>query len=286
VDKPNVASNAAPPKSFRIDGMCCGEECSLLRRIVGPLAGGAENLAFDILERKMTILAPPAGLTNEAVMKSVAATGMKAVSVEEHPSGAGDHGHDHGDAKGRRVAAILSGVLLCAGFVWHWFSTGNLLAALHGGEESASAGLPFASIVLYGLAAVSGGWFVFPRAWLAVRRLRPDMHLLMTLAAVGAAILGDWFEAGAVTFLFGVSLALEDWSVQRARHAVAALLKLTPQQARVVFGTGEAYLAPEEVRVGSIVSVKPGERFPLDGVVKSGSSEVLKSLARRSSPAP
>jgi len=56
------------------------------------------------------------------------------------------------------------------------------------------------------------------------------MNLLMTIAVVGAAVIGEWFEASTVSFLFGLSLALESWSVGRARRAVEALIDLTPQR--------------------------------------------------------
>ena len=80
-------------------------------------------------------------------------------------------------------------------------------------------------MALYTLGILAGAWHFLPKAFHAARRLRPDMNLLMAVAVVGAVAIGEWFEAATVAFLFAVSLALESWSIGRARHAIAALNK-------------------------------------------------------------
>src|SRR5262249_49603824 len=84
---------------------------------------------------------------------------------------------------------------------------------------------------------------------------------------------GEWFEASTVAFLFSLSLALEAWSVGRARRAVEALLDLNPAAVRVLRPDGsEAQVPPDQVPVGTAFMVKPGERVPLDGRVVRGAS--------------
>ena len=75
---------------------------------------------------------------------------------------------------------------------------------------------------------------MLPKAFAAIRRLQPDMNLLMTVAVIGAIVIGEWFEAATVSFLFSLSLLLESWSVNRARRAVAALMELAPPTVRVL----------------------------------------------------
>jgi len=135
---------------------------------------------------------------------------------------------------------------------------------------------PLAASVLYVIGAVAGAWFVIPRALASATRLRPDMNLLMTVAVSGALAVGEWLEAAMVAFLFAVSLLLEHWSVGRARRAISALLDLTPPLARVLPADGgDPVETPvEQVRMGSVVVVRPGERIPLDGQVLSGCSRV------------
>ena len=120
-----------------------------------------------------------------------------------------------------------------------------------------------------------GSGAVLPKAVIAVRRLRPDINFLMVIAVSGAVLIGEWFEGATVAFLFSLSLALEAWSIGRARRAVESLLELTPQTAHVVRGEGlTEEVRAEAVPVAARIRVKPGERFPLDGVVTAGSGAV------------
>ena len=120
-----------------------------------------------------------------------------------------------------------------------------------------------------------GARFVVVKALSAARRLRPDINLLMVIAVCGALGIGEWFEAATVTFLFSLSLALEGWSIGRARRAIAVLLDLAPPTARLKLDDGEERDVPAvEVPVGSRFVVMPGEKIPLDGEVAAGASAV------------
>ena len=238
--------------SFRISGMCCVEEVAALRAGVGPLVGGADNLAFDILNGRMIVLS--GDVASDAIVRAVARTGMKAQPWSAaNASGADENGR-------RRRQAILtgaSGAMTGIGFVLE-----SLML------------LPVPAHAVEAVAVVIGLWFVLPKAWLAIRRQRPDMNLLMTVAVIGAIGLGDWLEAASVSFLFALSLTLESWSAGRARHAIAALMDLSPPTVRVKSPGGEVEMAPSEVPVGAVFVVHPGERIPLDGRILSGESGV------------
>ncbi len=152
---------------------------------------------------------------------------------------------------------------------------GGVAAALGSEGLSATATLLLIARVLYMGAVLSGAWFVLPKAWYSFRRLRPDMNLLMTIAVLGAIGIGEWFEAATVSFLFALSLALESWSVGRARRAVEALMKIAPESVSVVQPDGTSQATPSaQVAVGTIFRVPPGERIGLDGTVTQGITEV------------
>jgi Cd2+/Zn2+-exporting ATPase len=241
---------------FKIRGMDCAEEIAVLKREVGPLVGGEDRLAFDLLRAKMTVLDPPAGVSEERIAAAVERGGMQAQRWAEVPEELDPPGVWR--RRGRSVLTAVSGVAAAAG-----------LAA------QAGLGDVGAARVCYAIAILAGSWFVLPKAWQSLRRLRPDMNLLMTIAVLGAVAIGEWFEAASVAFLFSVSLALESWSVGRARRAVAALMDLSPRTARLRRPDGrDEELPAEQVEVGSRLIVKPGERIPLDGRVVSGASEV------------
>ncbi|MCZ7645692.1 MAG: heavy metal translocating P-type ATPase [Planctomycetota bacterium] len=269
---------------FQIRGMDCAEEVAVLKREVGPLVGGEANLSFDILNGVMTVQAKAFILPND-VIAAVERTGMHAEpwsEAREIPAGGFWSRH-------RRIfLTAASGSLAAAGFIAHSTLAGGFSNALGLDAPGHEQAPPILAQVLYALSILAGAWQVLPKAWLALRRLRPDMNALMTFAVIGAVCIGEWFEAATVAFLFAVSLLLESWSVDRARKAVAALMKLSPEFARVKSANGqEKNVAPEQVEIGAKVVVRPGDKVPLDGRVVEGSSAVNQApITGESAPVP
>ncbi len=263
-------------RTFRIGGMDCADEVNALKRTVGALPG-VGGLDFNLIEGTMTVEFAASPGDPEAVRDAVRRAGLTAQAVGETcPSGVCAVEEGWWRKRGRAVMCWSSGALVLAGFLTHVVLHANLLHALVGGEVAGSRAFPLPVILLYAAAGVTGGWFVAPKAWLALRRLRPDMNLLMTVAVLGAMAIGQWFEAGTVTFLFALSLLLESWSVSRARRAIRSLVSLTPPTARYVCPRdGDVMEKPvAEVPVGATVLVRPGERIPLDGIVTKGRTSV------------
>ena len=263
-------------RTFRIGGMDCADEVNALKRTVGALPA-VGSLDFNLIEGTMTVEFAASPADAEAVRDAVRRAGLNAEAVDETcPSGVCAVEEGWWRRRGRAVMCWSSGALVLAGFLTHVVLHVNLLHALVGGEAAGSRAFPLPVILLYAAAVVAGGWFVAPKAWLALRRLRPDMNLLMTVAVLGAMAIGQWFEAGTVTFLFALSLLLESWSVSRARRAIRSLVSLTPPTARYVCPRdGDVMEKPvAEVPVGATVLVRPGERIPLDGIVTKGRTSV------------
>ena len=115
------------------------------------------------------------------------------------------------------------------------------------------------------------------RAWRSLRTASLDINVLMVIAVVGATILGDWLEAAAVVWLFGIAQWLETRSLSRARGAIRALMTLTPATASVRRGGVEHDVPVESVQVGETVVVRPGGRVPVDGQVLAGHSAIDQS---------
>jgi Cd2+/Zn2+-exporting ATPase len=163
--------------------------------------------------------------------------------------------------KGLSAAALLvtaSGVFTGLGILLQWI----------GFQTGWPSNIPFA------IAIVSGGWLIAPKALRSLRSLSLDMNVLMTVAVIGAVAIGQHAEGAAVVFLFSLSELLESWSVGRARRAIQALMKLTPDVALVKREGGFQEVPASEVAVGETVQVKSGQRVPLDGTVTSGASSI------------
>jgi Cd2+/Zn2+-exporting ATPase len=170
----------------------------------------------------------------------------------------------------RRREAIftgISGALLALGLVLSLLTLDPTLLVLFGRTFALST-------VLY-LASVLFGAYHFARKGLyALKTLSLGINFLMSLAILGAIVIEEYVEAASLAFLFSLAELLEEFSVERARRSLRELIKLAPREARVR-RNGEELLCPiEEIAVGEVCIVKPGERIALDGQVLSGSSFV------------
>ena len=276
------ATGKAERRVFKVRGMDCAEEVAVLKDVVGPIVGGADRLSFDILNGKMIVAAEGVGDDRE-VKNAIAKTGMEGERWKDGRASA----HADDGRRSRLVLTAASGAFTLAGFVTHVALAGSVGAALGSEGTGLNHEVPVMARVLYGAAIICGAWFVAPKGWFALRRLRPDMNLLMTIAVIGAVVIGEWFEAATVSFLFALSLALEAWSVARARRAVETLLDLAPPSVRVVQNGEIVQRAPADVAVGSQFVVWPGEKVPLDGEVIRGASDVNQApITGESVPVP
>ncbi|SDB94574.1 cation-transporting ATPase G [Raineyella antarctica] len=147
---------------------------------------------------------------------------------------------------------VVSGLLLLVGF---------LLG--RAGQEGWSLGLSLAALVL-------GGSTFVPEALQKLRRGKLGIDLLMTIGAVGAALLGQVEEAATLAFLYSLSEGLEEYSVAKTRKSLRALLDLVPREVTVRRGGADIVVDPDEVVVGDHMVVRPGERLATDGIIRSG----------------
>jgi Cd2+/Zn2+-exporting ATPase len=129
---------------------------------------------------------------------------------------------------------------------------------------------------LYVAAYVFGGWDLLQHTAARLRRgvFTFDIDLLMLVAALGAAALGEWAEGAFLLTLFAFAHALEHYAMGRARGAIRALSELAPARARVRRNGSDVEVPVEQVQIGETVLVRPGDRIPVDGMVASGTSAV------------
>ncbi|MFY3790283.1 heavy metal translocating P-type ATPase [Ureibacillus sp. MALMAid1270] len=136
------------------------------------------------------------------------------------------------------------------------------------GEDNLITSLLFiASIVI-------GGYSLFKVGFKNLQRLDFDMKTLMTVAVIGAAIIGEWAEASVVVILFAISEALERFSMDKARQSIRSLMDIAPKEALVRRNGQEMTIHVDDIAVGDIMIVKPGQKIAMDGVVIKGNSSV------------
>ena len=130
---------------------------------------------------------------------------------------------------------------------------------------------------LMSAAALVAGSDIAGRAWHSLRQRHVSIEFLVTIAAVGALIIGEYWEAAAVTFLFLFGAYLEARTLGRTRQVLQGLLDLTPTTAIVLRAGRQVEVLPHEVGLGEMVLVKPGVKIPVDGLVVDGRSAVDES---------
>lgn len=254
--------------TLEVAGLDCPVEMNALSAAFKG-APGVMGIGFDLIHGTMTVdydpaLSNPAGLITRVADRAK----MRATLVGSVESSKGET-RVWGVTVGRWASTAGSGIALLLA----------VLAPYLGGPDWLAPGL-------YAAAVVAGGYELFPKALRGLRAFRFDIHVLMGLAVVGALALGQWDEAATVTFLFGLSEALEGVSLDRARRAVRALLEVAPETAEVIGEDGQARLVPgDQVRRGDRVRVRSGERVPVDGTVVLGRSSVdQKAITGESVP--
>jgi Cd2+/Zn2+-exporting ATPase len=241
---------------FRIDGMCCASEVAVLERRLKALPG-IHELRADVIAHRLLVAHDAARLGPSAIARAVAETGMRAF-IEQ-----GTQRSSPGSTFGRVRTALLVVASILAGLA--------TVGSWQGSDPSLVTALAIGAI------AAAGPWTA-RRALASLRARTLDIHVLMVVAVVGAAILGDWVEASSVTCLFALAQWLEVRSLERARRAISALVDLAPSTATVRRPDGTERPTPvADLIAGDIIVVRPGEKVAADGMVAAGESEVDQS---------
>jgi Cd2+/Zn2+-exporting ATPase len=251
--------------TLRIPEMDCPQELGLIEQGLASL-GGIEQLRADYLNRSLRVLYDPDLVDPEQIRGRLSEIGF--------PTHLGPV-RDSDPLEDRPWRGVL--------VTWFqapdcWLATIALSVAvaarLLGWSTLWVAGAASAAVLLAGppIAAL---------AWRALRLHKLDMHTLMTLAAAGALLTGEWLEAASVTVLFRLSLLIEQASQRRARRAIEALVNMTPQVAHRLDGDQGARWTDvplDALQVEDRVLVRPGEQIPTDGWVVDGASSINEAL--------
>lgn len=175
---------------------------------------------------------------------------------EEH-----EHEHEHGGLFGKNTELIFSiacGILLATGF----------------GLSFVDVVPSWVSLALYIGAYFFGGFYTAKEAIQTVAKGGFEIDFLMLVAAIGAAILGEWAEGALLLFLFSMGHALEHYAMNKARKSIAALSDLAPKTALRNKNGKTEDVGIESLEIGDVIVVRPNSKISADGVVVSGESSV------------
>ena len=251
VAQPNLAGSKANKAVFRISGMDCGDCAAKLEKRLTAMAV-VNAAAINFGAGKLTI---EYTLADSVIVQAVKQAGY-GVSKEDktiqQPLVETVWWKNI-----RTLATIMSGLLLALATALDWLGLAEGIV-----------------ILLYALTAVIGGFHAAKSGLYSLRSLSLDMNFLMTTAIIGAAAIGEWSEGAAVAFLFSFGNSLQAYTLDKTRQSIRSLMELAPLEALVRRDKEERRLPVEDIEVGDMVIVKPGERIAMDGIVYSGVSAV------------
>ncbi|MGG4384316.1 heavy metal translocating P-type ATPase [Priestia megaterium] len=191
---------------------------------------------------------------NEAddIIKEVSKAGYTATLVTSSRQSAESRHH-----KGQNGPIVFSGILIALGFI-----------GSHTGIAS------YMTTVLYAIAMIVSGYKPAKSAYYGIKSRSLDMNVLMTVAALGAAVIGEWLEGATVVWLFALGVALQTRSIEQTRNSIRGLMDLAPSEAWVKENSQLIKKAAEDISIGTTIVVKPGDRIPLDGEIINGESSI------------
>ncbi|WP_127596203.1 heavy metal translocating P-type ATPase [Paenibacillus lautus] len=265
---------------YRVQGLSCPNCTREMQEEIQKLDHG-NNARLSYNSGKLT-LSPHVNLNRvETILKSdgarivhapqtalsAAGAALHAPSSHSHGSAQGqdeEHGHDHGQAHEHRNGSegkmkwllSISAVFYVLTFLLEGKVAGPVVIALYAG------------------AMILSGYTTFLRGLRNLTRFKFNMDTLMTVALVGAVIIGEWREATLVAILFGLNELLEGYGMNRARQSMEALLAAAPKEADL-WKDGQTQRVPiESLSPGDVVRVRPGEKIPSDGAITQGTGSV------------
>ncbi|MDA5110528.1 heavy metal translocating P-type ATPase [Brevibacillus thermoruber] len=243
-----MGSNAEQKKVYRVQGFTCTNCAAIFEKNVKNLPG-VQDAQVNFGASKVTVFGEA---TVEELEKAGAFENLKITPEGERVE---EKKEPFWKAHGK---VVLSAVLLLFGY---------LLGQQFGEEHVLTA-------VVYAASILIGGYELFIKGIKNLFRLQFDMNTLMTVAILGAAAIGEWGEGATVVILFAISEVLERYSMEKARQSIRSLMDIAPKEALIRRGSEELMVHVDDIQLGDIMIVKPGQKLAMDGVVIKGTSTI------------
>ncbi|MGF2941213.1 heavy metal translocating P-type ATPase [Enterococcus xiangfangensis] len=235
-------------KVYRLDGLDCANCAAKIERSVQQI-NGVENAQVDFISTKLTIVAPEKDI--ERVSEEAKAVINKLEPEVEVNNIQTEKNEESAKGKIIQIATALVGLglLLIFSPVMPWKLVAYLILYLWIGYDVLKTAL---------INIFHGEIF--------------DENFLMAIATIGAIAIGEYPEAVAVMLFYQVGEFFQDYAVEKSRKSIRSLLAIRPDSANLIQNDAVKKVAPETIKVGDQILIKPGEKVPLDGIVKEGNS--------------
>ena len=236
---------------FQVDGITCLDCAQKFEKSVSAMPG-IIKASLNTITGKLTV----EGQADLAGIRQLGLEENYTIQPETGQAAQPEH-HTGKQTEWEFRRAILSGLSLVVGYGLEKF---GIVDAVY--------------IPIYVAAVVLGGWGNFRKAARALPRGNFNMSVLMSVAVVGAMAIGQYEEGASVAFLYAISEMLEGWTMEKARHSIRALMDIAPKVARVRRGDSETDMPVEDILVGDVMIIRPGEKIAMDGIIVKGESAI------------
>ncbi|HDU0310848.1 TPA: cadmium-translocating P-type ATPase [Listeria monocytogenes] len=238
---------------YRVDGLSCTNCAAKFERNVKEIEGVTEAIV-NFGASKITV-------TGEASIQQVEQAGafehLKIIPEKESFTDP-EHFTDHQSFIRKNWRLLLSGLFIAVGYA----------SQIMNGEDF------YLTNALFIFAIFIGGYSLFKEGFKNLLKFEFTMETLMTIAIIGAAFIGEWAEGSIVVILFAVSEALERYSMDKARQSIRSLMDIAPKEALVRRSGTDRMVHVDDIQIGDIMIIKPGQKIAMDGHVVKGYSAV------------
>ena len=252
--------SALQKRTYRLEGNACEACAQKLEKKLSKIPG-VRRATATYLGRVLSVTFDSAVEPEHRIDQDLQASGANIKPLEPR-------GSDRRSLRQKIFAGELNEEISCA----------LGLAFLASAEiVEKTSGISIATHALYGAAYLFAGQKGVRSAVASLRERVLDVDVLMVLAAIGAAIIGAPFEGALLLFLFSFSNVLQRHAMERTQRAIESLLTLRPSEALVKRLGGTVKVPVEQLEIGEIVIVRPGEQIPVDGTISEGRTNVDES---------
>ncbi len=236
-----------------IEGMDCSNEEQKIRTALKDIKE-IDQLNFDLINHRLTIIHHT---LEGKILNKIREVGFEVFNLNNKI-------HFKSKEKDKKIKQLLFLIISSMLVI-----TGMIIENIYEYE--------LISLILFMTAIIIGGYKVLIRSFKSIVKLKIDIDVLMSIAIIGALLINKFAEAAVVMILYVISLRLENFSVEKARKALNKIVSLIPETCTIKKGNEYKEIPTREVKVGDKILIKPGERFPVDGVVIDGHSTVDQS---------
>ena len=234
-------------RTYNVEGMDCGSCAKSIENHLNTLPA-VKSVSVHFSTGKMKVEHEN---SVEEILSEVSKIGYKAsLLTKNKPAETPKNKEGYG-------TIIFTGILISLGFIGSYTGISSLIPTL-----------------MYAVAMIISGYKPVKSAYYSIKSQSLDMNVLMSVAAIGAALIGEWLEGATVVWLFALGTTLQNMSIEKTRNSIRNLMDLAPAEAWIQIESQLVKKPVEEVLIGEILIVKPGDKIPLDGEIIKGISSI------------